>query len=89
MNRLDQIRYARVRHYSHIDKDSKKPQFIYHKITDLDGLKTLLSNKNIQLNTDKAKLGQIGQTGQGNNIDLKLRETSFKSRTMGRVAQHG
>ena len=80
INRLNQIRYARVRHYSHIDKDSKKPQFTYCKIEDLEALKTLLSNKNIQLNTDKA---HSGQSGQASNIDHKLNETSLNSKTRG------
>ncbi|MCW3996986.1 MAG: integrase [Candidatus Bathyarchaeota archaeon] len=80
INRLGQIRYARTRHYSHIDKVSKKPQFTYHKLEDLQALKTLLSNKNIQLNKNKAN---SGQTGQANNIDQKLRETSLVSRIGG------
>jgi tetratricopeptide (TPR) repeat protein len=82
INRLDQVRYARVRHYSHIDKVSKKPQFTYHKIEDHEALKTLLSNKGISLNTNKA-IGQIGQSGQHNNIDLKLREPSLDCRKSG------
>ena len=79
LNRLDQIRYARTRHYSHINKDSKKPRFTYHKIDDLEALKTLLSNQGIQLNTDKAYNGQIGQ----NTDDQKLRETSLISLNRG------
>ena len=69
LNRLGQIRYARVRHYSHIDKDSRKPQFTYHKLEDLDALKTLLSQQGIQLNTDKTI---SGQTGQAYNVGLIL-----------------
>ncbi len=75
LNRVGQIRYARTRHYSHIDKVSKKPQFTYHKIMNLDGLKTLLSNQGIQLNKNKAT---IGQTGHQNNIDQKLKALSLK-----------
>ena len=80
LNKLDQIRYARTRHYSHIDKVSKKPQFIYHKIDDLEALKTLLSNHNIQLNNNKT---EKGQTGQQINIDQKLKQTSHKQRISG------
>ena len=80
MNKLDQIRYARVRHYSHIDKVSKKPQFTYHKLTNLEALKTLLSNKRIQLNKNKAKGGQSGHHGHQNNIDQKHEELSLKTR---------
>ena len=63
MNNNLEVRYARVRHYSHIDKDSKKPQFIYCKIEDLKGLKTLLKSKGISLSVDEAKSGQ--KLGQG------------------------
>jgi intergrase/recombinase len=80
MNRLGQIRYARVRHYSHLDKVSRKPQFTYHKLEDHEALKTLLSNKGIQLNTSKA---DSGQTGQANNTDQKNRETSLESNKSG------
>jgi intergrase/recombinase len=80
INRIGQIRYARTRHYSHIDKNSRKPQFTYCKIEDLQALKTLLSQQGISLNTDKAN---SGQTGQANNIDQKLNETSLKPRTRG------
>ena len=76
LNRLDQVRYARTRHYSHIDKVSKKPQFTYHKVDDLEALKTLLSNHNIQLNNNKT---HSGQSGQQNNIDQKLNEINLKS----------
>jgi hypothetical protein len=61
LNRDNRISYARVRHYSHIEKESKKPQFTYCKLNDLDALKTLLLNKGISLSTDKTKSGQIGQ----------------------------
>ena len=77
-NRLGQVRYARVRHYSHIDKDSKKPQFTYHKLTDLEALKTLLSKQNIQLNTDNTNTGQNRSSGHQNNIDHKLNDLSLK-----------
>jgi intergrase/recombinase len=43
-------------------------------------LKTLLSNKGIQLNTSKA---DSGQTGQANNTDQKNRETSLESNKSG------
>ena len=76
MNKLGYLRYARVRHYSHIDKDSKKPQFTYCKINHLEALKTLLSNHNLQLNTNT---GQTGHQGHQNNIDQKLKAQSLES----------
>ena len=83
LNKADQIRYARTRHYSHIDKVSRKPQFTYHKLDDLDVLKTLLSNQGIQLNKNKADKGQTGHLGHQNNIDQKLEELSLKTRNSG------
>ncbi len=78
LNKQNQIRYARTRHYSHIDKTSKKPQFTYCKIENLDSLETLL-NKGKSLNTDKATLGQLGQRIH----DLKLRDSSLISQNSG------
>jgi hypothetical protein len=60
MNRLGQVRYARVRHYSHIDKESKKPQFTYCKIEDLQQLETLLISFNLQFPQTQQK--QLGHT---------------------------
>jgi hypothetical protein len=80
LNREGRISYARVRHYSHIDKESKKPQFTYCKLTDLDALKTLLLNKGISLSTDKAKLGQVGQRVRFESHDQQLGSLSFISK---------
>ena len=77
LNRINQVRYARVRHYSHINKVSKKPQFSYCKIENLEALKTLLSNKGISLNTDKPKSGQIGQKATDRIHDQILKDSSF------------
>jgi intergrase/recombinase len=83
LNRLGQVRYARVRHYSHINKTSRKPQFTYHKLENLEALKTLLSNKGIQLNTDKAYSGQIGQKLKPHIHDHKLKDSSLITRKSG------
>ena len=73
LNKQGEVRYARTRHYSHPDKDSKKPQFTYCKIEDLEALKTLLSQQGVSLS---AIVGQIGQ-GQSRNIhDLKVKDSS-------------
>ena len=76
LNRNNEVRYARTRHYSHIDKTSRKPQFTYCKITDLQALKTLLLNKGISLNTDKAKSGQTGQRPNAKLHDQELKDSS-------------
>jgi hypothetical protein len=75
-NSQGKLKYARLRHYSHTDKESRKPQFTYCKITDLDALETLLLNKGIQLSTDKAASGQIGQISNTKIHDLKLKDSS-------------
>ncbi len=62
LNKAGEIKYARIRHYSHSDKVSHKPQFTYCKIEDLDALKTLLLTQGISLNTEKAFDGQLGQS---------------------------
>ena len=73
LNRNREIRYARTRHYSHIDKDSKKPQFTSCKIQDLNTLKTLLSDKSITIATDKVTVGQVGQGRGFATLDPQLR----------------
>jgi hypothetical protein len=61
MNRSGEVKYARTRHYSRINKDSRRPQFTYCKIIDLEALKTLITQQGISLSVDKADSGQIGQ----------------------------
>jgi hypothetical protein len=73
MNNNREIRYARTRHYSHTNKESRKPQFTYCKIEDLVALKTLLLNKGIQFSTDRAKLGQAGQWVNFESHDQQLK----------------
>jgi hypothetical protein len=60
INNKQEVRYARIRHYSNINKDSKKPQFTYCKINNKEELKTLLSKQGITLTTTAS--GQVGQT---------------------------
>ena len=64
-----ELRYARTRHFSHTDKDSKKPQFTYCKIEDLEALKTLLSNANWSI-------------GQVENRSNNLHNSSSNSKLM-------
>ena len=74
LNNNGEIRYARIRHYSHRDKVSNKPQFTYCKLEDLEALKTLLSQQGISLST----VGQAGQSQTDKNHDLeKLKISSF------------
>ena len=54
-------------------KDSKKPQFTYCKIEDLEALKTLLSQRRVSVTAGKDTAGQVGQ-GKGFGIhDPQLR----------------
>ena len=81
-NKLE-VRYARTRH-SFINKDSKKQQFTYCRINDLEALKTLLSNKPISLSTS-TPLGQSGQVLGFVSLDPQLRGCATKqsNRAMG------
>lgn len=72
LNKDNQVKYARTRHYSHLDKDSKKPQFTYCKIENLDLLKTLLLQQNFSID-----IGQSGQLKSTKHIDLNLLNLSF------------
>jgi hypothetical protein len=74
LNRNNKITYAKVRHYSHIDKQTKKLQFEYHKIMDLEALKTLLLNKGFSLSTSNVLSGQIGQKSTTEIHDQKLKD---------------
>ena len=57
-NKQNKIKYARVRHYNGLS-ESKKPQFTYCKLEDLQQLKTLLISLNFQSPTAQPKnLGQ-------------------------------
>ena len=73
LNNSGIVRYARTKHYSHTDKVSKKPQFTYCRIEDLEALKTLLLNKGISLTTEKVTAGQVGQARGFGNLDPQLR----------------
>jgi hypothetical protein len=83
INRNREIRYARTKHYRHINNVSKKPQFTYCKTTNLEALKTLLSDKNISLTTNNAKNGQTGQHSAAGIHDHKLRDSRLIFRTEG------
>ena len=73
LNKRNEARYARVRHYSHINKDSHKPQFTYCKIQDLEPLKTLLCQRGISLSTEKLTAGQVGHGDGFATLDPQLR----------------
>ena len=77
LNKAGTIRYARVRHYSHNDTATHKPQFTYCKIEDLESLKTLLKTQGISLTTEKATSGQIGQSQSKEVHDLLKPENSL------------
>ena len=76
-----EVKYARTRHYSHLDKDSKKPQFTYCKIQDLQALQTLLLNKGISLNTEEVTAGQVGQSQGLKTLDPQLRGCALTQQT--------
>ena len=76
-NKAGSIRYARIRHYSHNDAISHKPQFTYCKVEDLESLKTLLKSQDISLSIEKAESGQIGQSQNKKEYDLNSPNNSL------------
>jgi hypothetical protein len=82
LNNTGSIRYARVRHFSHNDAVSHKPQFTYCKIDNLDILKDLLKSHNISLDTEKATSGQIGQSQNTKAHDLNKPTNSLNQQNI-------
>jgi hypothetical protein len=81
LNRNGEVKYARTRHYSHIDKVSKKLQFTYCKLN-LEELKTLLNSQGVSLSIGKADSGQIGQGRIEKIHDLELKDSSLVQQNM-------
>jgi hypothetical protein len=76
LNHKNEVRYARFRHYKGLN-ENKKPQFDYHKVEDLEALKTLLKTKGVSLLTGEADKGQIGQGQTVNNVAPKLNNSNI------------
>ena len=70
------IRYARIHHYTHLDKESRKPQFTYCRIENMEALKTLICQQGIPLSVDKEEIGHLGQTSNTKKHDLELDNSS-------------
>ena len=64
MNNDGRLRYCRVRHYKGLN-EFKKPQFEYHRVEDLNQLKTLLKSQDLQFPS------ATGQSGQRQTVTLK------------------
>ncbi len=79
LNKEGTIRYARVRHFTHNNVLTHKPQFSYCKIENLDILKDLLKTQTISLTTEKALDGQVGQA---ENDDLVKPESSLNQQNI-------
>jgi hypothetical protein len=77
LNKKNEIRYARFRHYKGLN-ENKKPQFDYHKVENLETLKALLKTKDIQLSISEN--GQFGQGQPIDNIDPKFSNSYFKQK---------
>jgi hypothetical protein len=80
LNKKNEVRYARFRHYKGLN-ENKKPQFTYHKVEDLDALKTLLKKQDLNLSLSQS--GQMGQNQTANNIGPKLKDSSLQSEMAG------
>jgi hypothetical protein len=72
LNREGTIRYSRVRHYE------GKGKFTYHKVEDLEALKTLLKSQDISISNSKA-MGQLGQEQTLEKHDPNLKDLSSVS----------
>jgi hypothetical protein len=82
LNKEGTIRYARVRHFSHNDTLTHKPQFTYCRIGDLDAVKTLLKSQDMSLDTEKAVSGHIGQVESREVPDLETPKDSLNQQNM-------
>ena len=80
LNKKNEIRYARFRHYKGLN-ENKKPQFTYHKVEDIKALKTLPKEQNLDLPLSRS--GQIGHSQTANNIGPKLKDSSLKGEMAG------
>ncbi len=74
LNKDGRVRYCRVRHYKGLN-EFKKPMFEYHKIEDLEALKTLLKNQTLQF--PKCQNGQLGQTQKAEYVAPKLKDPNL------------
>jgi hypothetical protein len=83
LNKQNEVKYARVRHYLKLDPTTKKPQFEYHKIEDLEYINAKFKyvSVNIDLNLDQTQ----------DVIDRKLKELNpiFRNRRAGSLARLG
>lgn len=78
-------KYSRVRHYSHLDPNTKRPQFIYHRnsmayVTEklrMLSAKSLSSSLETQVIATGIKVGS-DQIGHERTIDQNLKESSQK-----------
>ena len=69
LNRNGEVRCSRIRHFSHTDKDSKRSQFTYCRIENLEDLDALLKNEGFSIGN--WSLGQgLGQANQGPNTEM-------------------
>ncbi len=83
LNKEGNVKYARVRHYSHLDVATHKPQFTYCKIEDMNSLKDLLKSEGNSLFTVKAESGQLGQNQNDKECDLDTSRNSFIQQNKG------
>ncbi len=67
LNKKSVVRYCRVRHYVGLN-EFRKPQFTYHKINNLNVVKTLLENQGFHFQT------ATGQDGQTTKVNIKFHD---------------
>jgi hypothetical protein len=89
LNNKNEIRYTRVRHYKGLN-EFKKPQFNYHKVEDLEELKTLLKSQDTSMSNSEA-IGQLGQAQPLEKHDPEITDSSLKqqNKRLGSLAWWG
>jgi hypothetical protein len=82
-NRRGEVTYARVRHYTSLDPNSKKPQFEYHRQEDLKTVENFIKSQAISKPNSLVDQNPTDQAQPTEICDHKLKESSSVSKNTG------